>query len=74
MMAELSVLEKTNVFWEAFWRKLTPPQLFVGSFLLLVAFGTFGLKVIPGLYTGQPLTWLNALFTATSATCVTARN
>jgi trk/ktr system potassium uptake protein len=53
------------------WRRLSPPQLFVGSFLLLITFGTVGLKLLPGLYTGEPLTWLNALFTSTSAVCVT---
>jgi trk system potassium uptake protein len=53
------------------WRRLTPPQLFVASFLLLVVGGTLGLKLLPGLYTGRPLGWLDALFTATSAVCVT---
>ena len=33
--------------------------------------GTLGFKTLPGLYTGQPLSWLDALFTATSAVCVT---
>ncbi len=56
---------------ESFWRSLTPPQLFVGSFLILIVSGTIGLKVLPGLYTGPPLSWLDALFTATSAVCVT---
>ena len=54
-----------------FWRELTPPQLFVGSFLVLVVLGTLGLKLLPGLYTGPALPWLDALFTATSAVCVT---
>ncbi|HKJ92239.1 MAG TPA: potassium transporter TrkG, partial [Longimicrobiales bacterium] len=53
------------------WRRLTPPQLFVGSFALLIIFGTVGLEVLPGLYTGPGLSWLDALFTATSAVCVT---
>lgn len=52
------------------WR-LTPPQLFVGSFLLLIALGTLGLRFLPGLYTGDRLGWVDALFTATSAVCVT---
>lgn len=56
---------------ESFWRRLSPPQLFVGSFLLLILLGTIGLKTLPGLYTGTPLSWLDALFTATSAVCVT---
>lgn len=55
----------------SFWRAVTAPQLFVGSFLLLVGLGTVGFKTLPGLYTGEPLTWLDAFFTATSAVCVT---
>jgi trk system potassium uptake protein TrkH len=57
--------------WRSFWQRVSPPQLFVGSFALLIALGTIGLKTLPGLYTGQPLTWLEALFTTTSAVCVT---
>lgn len=53
------------------WRRLTPPQLFVASFAGLITLGTVGLKTIPGLYTGAPLNWLDAFFTATSAVCVT---
>jgi trk system potassium uptake protein TrkH len=45
--------------------------LFVGSFLLLIAAGTLGLELLPGLYTGERLGWLDALFTSTSAVCVT---
>ena len=52
-------------------RWLTPPRLFIGSFALLVLLGTLGLKYLPGLYTGEPLNWVDALFTATSAVCVT---
>lgn len=53
------------------WRRLTEAQLFVGSFALLIVIGTIGFMVLPGLYTGEPLGWLDALFTATSAVCVT---
>lgn len=53
------------------WRSISPPQFFVGSFLLLIALGTLGFRLLPGLYTGAPLSWLDALFTATSAICVT---
>jgi trk system potassium uptake protein TrkH len=52
-------------------RSLTPPRLLLGSFLGLIAFGTLGLKVLPGLYRGAGLGWVDALFTATSAVCVT---
>lgn len=53
------------------WQKITPPQLFVGSFALLVLLGTVGLQYLPGIYTGEPMSWLDALFTSTSAVCVT---
>ena len=55
----------------AVWERLTAAQVFVASFLLLVALGTVGFRTLPGLYTGEPLSWLDALFTATSAVCVT---
>ncbi len=58
-------------FLRSWWRALSPSQLFVGSFLLLVTLGTIGFMVLPGLYTGPPLNWVDALFTATSAICVT---
>jgi trk system potassium uptake protein TrkH len=61
----------TDQSWWTYWRALSPSQLFVGSFLLLVLTGTVGFKVLPCLYTGPPLSWLDALFTATSAICVT---
>jgi len=51
--------------------RLTPPRLFVGSFLLLIVIGTLGLKLLPGVYTAEPLTWVDAFFTITSAVCVT---
>lgn len=50
---------------------LTPERLLVLSFAGLIAAGTVGFKVLPGLYTGSELSWLDALFTATSAVCVT---
>jgi trk system potassium uptake protein TrkH len=53
------------------WRRLSAPQLFVGSFLGLVALGTIGLLTLPGLYTGPGLGFVDAVFTATSAVCVT---
>ena len=53
------------------WNRMRPAQLFVGSFLVLIAIGTLGFMLLPGLYTGQELGWLDAFFTATSAVCVT---
>ncbi len=43
----------------------------MASFIALILFGTLGLMFIPGLYTGEPLDWVDAFFTATSAVCVT---
>ncbi|HJS06729.1 MAG TPA: TrkH family potassium uptake protein [Pirellulales bacterium] len=43
----------------------------MASFALLIVLGTVGLRILPGLYTGDRLSWLDALFTATSAVCVT---
>jgi len=51
--------------------RMTPPRLLLGSFLGLIAFGTAGLLLLPGLYTGSRLGFVDALFTATSAVCVT---
>ncbi len=45
--------------------------MFVGSFALLILLGTVGLQLLPGIYTGEPMSWLDALFTSTSAVCVT---
>lgn len=53
------------------WQSLRPSQLLVASFLLLIAIGTAGFLLIPGLYVGEELTFIDALFTATSAVCVT---
>lgn len=46
-------------------------QLFLLSFAVLIAVGTVGFLVLPGLYTGEGLGLIDALFTATSAVCVT---
>ncbi len=50
---------------------LTSPRLFLLSFATLILVGTAGLLVLPGLYAGPRLSLLDALFTATSAVCVT---
>jgi trk system potassium uptake protein TrkH len=54
-----------------FRRLLTPARLLVLSFAVLIAGGTVGLMTLPGLYAGPSLSWLDALFTAASAVCVT---
>lgn len=51
--------------------RLTPSRLLLLSFLGLILVGTLGLKALPGLYTDGTLSWLDSLFTATSAVCVT---
>jgi trk system potassium uptake protein TrkH len=53
------------------WQRISPPQLLVSSFALLIALGTLGLMCLPGLYKGPGLDMTEALFTATSAVCVT---
>ncbi len=51
--------------------KMHPAQILMGSFLLIILFGT-GLLMLPRAVTpGNHLSFLDALFTATSATCVT---
>lgn len=52
-------------------RRLSPPQLFIGSFVVLILLGYLGLLWLPGIYTGEPLSHTDAFFTATSAVCVT---
>lgn len=49
--------------------RLSPPLLLAASFLLLIALGTVLLKL--PFATTQPITWLQAAFTATSAVTVT---
>ena len=51
-------------------RQFSPAQVLVLSFVGLIAAGTFILR-LPAASAGSPLTVLDALFTATSAICVT---
>lgn len=53
------------------WRNLSPSAIFVGGFAALIAVGTVGLLALPGLVTGPRLDPVDALFTITSAVCVT---
>lgn len=50
---------------------LTPPKILVFGFLLIITLGTFLLSLPISSATGVRIPFLNALFTATSATCVT---
>jgi len=52
-------------------RGLSAPQLAALSFIGLIVVGTLGFLLLPGLYTSTPLDWVDALFMATSAVCVT---
>ncbi len=51
-------------------RIFTPVHLPIISFALVIFIGTF-LLILPVATTGKPLSFINAFFTATSATCVT---
>lgn len=53
------------------WQQVTAPQVFVGSFALLILFGGAGFRLIPGLFIGEVPSWTDCLFTSTSAVCVT---
>lgn len=51
--------------------RLDPPKTLVLGFALIIMIGTFLLTLPASTVDGMGLPWLNALFTATSATCVT---
>jgi trk system potassium uptake protein TrkH len=51
--------------------KLSPPTIVLLSFLLLIAAGTFLLLTPRATPRAKPITFVDALFTSTSATCVT---
>ena len=55
----------------SYFGTLDAAQLLLLSFAGLIAVGTAGLLLLPGLYTGPDLGFVDALFTATSAVCVT---
>lgn len=51
--------------------KLRPTTIFLISFILLIGGGTFLLQMPALSNSDQPLRWIDSLFTATSASCVT---
>jgi trk system potassium uptake protein TrkH len=53
------------------WRRLSPPQLFALSILGLILLGTLLLVMPAASGTDQRISFVDALFTATSAVCVT---
>ncbi|MBG9773423.1 TrkH family potassium uptake protein [Brevibacillus laterosporus] len=50
---------------------LSPPKVLVLGFALIIAIGTILLTLPIATNDGQGLSWINAFFTSTSATCVT---
>ncbi|SIQ71138.1 trk system potassium uptake protein TrkH [Paenibacillus macquariensis] len=57
--------------WKFSWFKLSPPQILVMGFASIILLGTLLLTLPISNTTGKPLAFIDALFTATSATCVT---
>lgn len=51
--------------------KLTPPRVLAGGFALIIIIGSFLLNLPAASADGQSMRYIDALFTATSATCVT---
>jgi trk system potassium uptake protein len=57
---------------QSFWQRIRPEQLFMASFVLLIVVGSLGLRLIPGMCTpGNQISWIDSVFTITSAVCVT---
>ncbi len=69
-MAEPWRVQERRV-WRPLAQRISAPQLLVLSFVGLIALGTVGFAALPGLGEGGPVGWVDALFTATSAVCVT---
>lgn len=66
-----NLLLKLNVFTRIIRElKIQPVQLLVSSFLLLISIGTL-LLLLPQAKGDTPVSFIDALFTATSAVCVT---
>ncbi|MEC0204282.1 TrkH family potassium uptake protein [Paenibacillus lautus] len=53
------------------WLRLSPPQILVLGFAAIIFIGTALLMLPISTSTGEPLQFIDALFTSTSATCVT---
>ncbi|WP_126428055.1 TrkH family potassium uptake protein [Brevibacillus marinus] len=51
--------------------KVNPPKVLVLGLLSIIMIGTALLRLPLATVSGQPLSWIDALFTATSAVCVT---
>ncbi|EHS56298.1 TrkH family potassium uptake protein [Paenibacillus sp. Aloe-11] len=53
------------------WLRLSPPRIFVAGFAVIILIGSLLLMLPISNTTGKPLVFIDALFTAASATCVT---
>ncbi|CAM3046768.1 TrkH family potassium uptake protein [Paenibacillus sediminis] len=53
------------------WLRLSPPQILVLGFAAIILIGSFLLMLPISTTSDEPLSFIDALFTATSATCVT---
>ena len=51
--------------------KINPPKIILLSFLIVILFGSGLLSLPYATANGKPMAYIDALFTATSATCVT---
>lgn len=58
-------------FAQTVYRKLSPPQLLTGGFIVIIVIGAFLLSMPHASASGERTPFLDALFTATSAACVT---
>ncbi len=53
------------------WERFTPPQILVLGFIMIIMLGAFLLMLPMSSNPGMTITFVDALFTATSAACVT---
>lgn len=58
-------------WFQEFYKKITPSQILVFGFAAIILIGSFLLKLPISVRTGHSLRYLDALFTSTSAVCVT---
>lgn len=69
LILALLIRELSLVRWQIRRTLINPAQLFIGSFLLLIVMGALLLMLPRATYEG--ISFLDALFTSTSAVCVT---
>jgi len=70
-VSEIFVEGKSNGNSKSKNRNLTPPQILVFGFFIVILIGTIFLVTPAATIDGQGLDFIDALFTATSAVCVT---